>query len=290
MIKHITRTSRREVGATAQADRAPRIVKRTTTWISVILLALFALYFAYARYSLSKRGLTDFFDLLERRGYTPNADFSGVVRPGNVIQVAEGGADAKDRQLATPLVVAWSDKCFPGRNPRTLEFTLPETQGKSSAGFTLSGRSLARMMPSLNIESDAVAGYALTVENTRIQTFAKSDLSTEFSPSCVDALKTAIEGGDKVEWFRVVIEAVVADALTLEVQWKDNTSVEARKSVTDKAGTALAQTGIANGPLANDSGMKVGVTTNDERKTTISAKGLVIIAYRGRPIQPVLGP
>ena len=288
MIKHITRTSRREVEATAQADRAPRIVKRTTTWISVILLALFALYFAYARYSLSKRGLTDFFDLLERRGYTPNLDFSGVVRPGNVIQVVEGGADAKDRQLATPLVVAWSDKCFPGRNPRTLEFTLPETQGKSSAG--LSGRSLARMMPSLNIESDAVAGYALTVENTRIQTFAKSDLSTEFSPSCVDALKTAIEGGDKVEWFRVVIEAVVADALTLEVQWKDNTSVEARKSVTDKAGTALAQTGIANGPLANDSGMKVGVTTNDERKTTISAKGLVIIAYRGRPIQPVLGP
>jgi hypothetical protein len=273
-----------------RANQARRIVRHTRTWVSIVMLALPVAYFMYAKYSLPKRGLGDFFGALSELGYTPNIGFSGTFRAGNVIQVAEQGSDGKDRQLVTPLVVTWADKCFPGQTPRTLEFTLPETRGRSSASLTLSGNMLARMMPSLNIEDNAVADYALTLENTRIQTFAKSDLSTEFSAPCVAALRTAIEGGDKVEWLRVVMEAVVADALTLQMEWRDNTSVEARQRVTDKVGKALAQTAVAEGRTATNSELEVGVTKGDTKETMISAKGLVIVGYRARPLQPVLGP
>jgi hypothetical protein len=131
-----------------------------------------------------------------------------------------------------------------------------------------------------------VVDYTLTLENTRIQAFAKSDLSTGFSPTCVTALKTAVEAGDKVEWFRVVMEAIVADALTLGVEWKDDTSEETRAQMTGKVSKALGQSG-GSAQSPGEVGLKVALTSNDRKKTTISAKGLVIIGYRARPFQPV---
>jgi len=259
-----------------------------TFWLSIVMLAIPVTYFVYRKYAIQNEGLEDFFVLLNQRGYSPNVGFSGVFRPGNIIQIAEQGSDAKDRQLATPLVVAWGDKCFPGRTPRTLEFTLPEFRGQSSADLTLSGKMLSRMMPSLNLENNAVASYSLTLENTRIQTFAKADLSSEFSAPCVTALQTAIDGGEKVEWLRVVMEAIVADALTLKVDWKDNASMETRENVANNASEALTRNAAASNVGGDNSELKVAVTKNDTKETTVSAKGFVIVGYRARPLQPVV--
>jgi len=273
---------------TAAASKRWRFPRPTKLWVSIVLLALPVAYFVYRKYTIQNKGLEDFFALLDQRGYTPNIGFSGVFRPGNVIQVAEQGSGAKDRQLVTPLVVAWADKCFPGRTPRTLEFTLPEFQGQSSADLTLTGNMLARMMPSLNFENNAVAKYSLTLQNTRIQTFAKADLSSEFSAPCVATLRTAIDGGEKVEWLRVVIEAIVADALTLQVDWKDNASMETREKVANRAGKTLSQTAAASNTGGDNSELKVAVTKSDTKRTTVSAQGFVIVGYRARPLQPVL--
>jgi hypothetical protein len=261
---------------------------RGTLWVGIVLLAVPVAYFVYDKYTIQKRGLEDFFVLLDQRGYTPNIGFSGAFRPGNVIQVMEEGSDAKDRQLAAPLVVVWGDRCFPGRTPRTLEFTLPEFQGQSSADLTLSADVLSRMMPSLKLENNAVANYSLTLENTRIQTFAKADLSSEFSAPCVAALRTAIDGGDKVEWLRVVIEAIVADALRLQVDWRDNISMETRETMANNVEKALSQTAAASNKDGDKPELMAAVTKNDTRRSTISAKGLVIVGYRARPLQPVL--
>jgi hypothetical protein len=273
---------------TTAASKRRRFRSPATLWTGILLLALPVAYFGYHKYEIRNQGLDDFFVLLNQRGYTPNVGFSGVFRPGNVIQVAEQGAEAKDLLLATPLVVAWADKCFPGRSPKTLEFTLPQFQGQSSADLTLSGNMLSRMMPSLNLENSAVASYSLTLENTRIQTFAKTDLSSEFSAPCVAALRTAIDGGDRVEWLRVVLEAIVADALTLQVDWKDNASLETREKVANMAGRALTQTAASSQAGGGDSELKVAVTKDDTKKTTVSAKGFVIVGYRARPLQPVV--
>ena len=253
------------------------------------LFAIPAAYFVYRKSTIPSQGMEDFVALLDQRGYTANVGFSGAFRPGNVIQVTEQGSDAKDRKLATPLVVAWADKCFPGRTPRTLEFTLPEFQGQSSADLTLSGNMLSRMMPSLNLDNNAVANYSLTLQNTRIQTFAKADLSSEFSAPCVTALQTAIDGGEKVEWLRVVMEAIVADTLTLQLDWKDNASVETRENVANGAGKTLTHTLAASNTSGGDSVLKIAVTKGDTKRTTLSAQGFVIVGYRARPLQPVVG-
>jgi hypothetical protein len=256
--------------------------------VGIAILALPVGLFLYFRHSAHDKGINDFFALLEQYGYTPNVGFSGVFRPGNIIQVSEQGSDGKSRNLSRPLVVAWAEECFPGRLPRNLEFTIPEVRGHSSAGLILDSNIMNRLMPSLNMQDNIVADYSLTLENTRVQTFAKSDLSTEFSEPCVAALRTAIKAGDKVEWFRVIMEAVVADALTLQLDWKDNTSVEARENATRNAGKVLAQAGGAAAGSGHASELKVGVTKNDENQTVISAKGLVVIGYRARSLEPVM--
>lgn len=143
------------------------------------------------------------------------------------------------------------------------------------------------MMPSLNLENNAVANYSLTLQNTRIQTFAKTDLSSEFSAPCVTALQTAIDGGDKVEWLRVVMEAIVADALTLQLDWKDNASMETRENVANTAGKALTRTVAASNTSGGDSALKIAVAKSDTKRTTLSAQGFVIVGYRARPLQPV---
>ena len=273
---------------TPAARKGWKLRSSATFWVSLVLLAIPVTYFVYRKYAIQNEGLEDFFVLLSQRGYTPNVGFSGVFRPGNIIQTAEQGSDTKDRPLVTPLVVAWADKCFPGRAPRTLEFTLPEFRGQSSADLTLSGKMLSRMMPSLNLVDNAVASYSLTLENTRIQTFAKADLSSEFSAPCVRDLQTAINGGEKVEWLRVVMEAIVADALTLQVDWKDNASMETRENVANKASKALARTAATSNSSGDNSELKVAVTKNDTKQTTVSAKGFVIVGYRARPLQPVV--
>jgi hypothetical protein len=146
---------------------------------------------------------------------------------------------------------------------------------------------LSRMMPSLNLENNTVASYSLTLEDTRIQTFAKTDLSSEFSAPCVAALQTAIDGGEKVEWLRVVVEAIVADALTLQVDWKDNASMETRENVANTVSKALSRTAAASN-AGDNSELKVAVTKSDTKQTTVSAKGFVIVGYRARPLQPVV--
>src|SRR5215472_3273475 len=206
---------------TASANKRGKLRGGAGLWMGIVLVAIPITYFAYRQYVIQRAGMEDFFVLLDQRGYTPNVGFSGVFRPGNVIQVAEDGPDAKERTLVTPIVVAWAENCFPNRTPRTLEFTLPEVQGESSADLTLTGNMLSRMLPSLDFHNKAVANYTLTLENVRIQTFAKADLSSEFSAPCVANLRTAIGGGDKVEWFRVVLEAIVADALNFK--WSGKT-------------------------------------------------------------------
>jgi hypothetical protein len=272
------------------ARKRSHIFTSRRTWVSVTVILLIVGYLAYMRYWLPKQASTDVFSLLQNNGYTPNPAFSGLLRPGNIIQVTELGTGAKEHQMAIPLVFAWADECFPDQFPRTQEFTLPQGTGSSSAGLSVSREAAARLIPSLNLQSEAVADYSLRLENTRVQAFAKGDLSGSFSKPCVAKLKTAIRAGDKIEWFKLILASVVADAVTLQVQWKENSSADVRSRVMENAQNALANTGVPTSGPARDSGLKVGITNNSKKETTISAKGFVIIGYQARPIQPDTNP
>jgi hypothetical protein len=256
-------------------------------WWGAALLVLIVGYLIYSHRLMSTQA--NVFRLLESKGYTPNPGFSGLFRPGNVIQVTDEAADGKEHPIATPLVFAWSDECFPGQVPRTQEFTINQGTGSRGAGLKVGSQAAMRLIPSLKLDSEAVADYSLSLENTRVQAFAKGDLSGGFSTSCVDKLKRAIRAGDKVEWFRLILAAIVADAVTIQVHWKEDTSADTKLQLTRDAQSALEST-VTSGASDKSSGVQVGITSNSNQETTISARGLVIIGYQARPIQPETTP
>ena len=259
---------------------------RSLLLIGAVILAAVAAYLVYVRVGVVVKPLPDAFSILERQGYTPNDGLSGLFQPGNVIQVAEKGPDGAERTLATPLVFAWGSDCFSGRTPAVSDFSLPTTSGSSSASLSIGAEMLAAKLPALKIESSAVASYKLEFVDVRVQTFAKGDLSGFFSDKCVRMLRTALDSGDKVEWYRVVMEAVVAGELLMEIEWKGDASAGVKQSVTDNAEKSLAQTGASNNGPGVPFKLDVRVAGADEKKTVLSAKGLVVLAYRARPIQP----
>ena len=128
-----------------------------------------------------------------------------------------------------------------------------------------------------------MADYSLKLENTRVQTIARADLSGRFSDKCVEALRQALDDGDKIGWFAVVVEAVVSDSLVFEVRWKVDSSAKARAVLKNELQETLAS---VEGESGGSGGLEINLAADDEKKTVISAKGLVVIGYRARPLQP----
>jgi len=187
--------------------------------------------------------------------------------------------------LASPLVFLWHTDCFPDQAPMESIFGLPELTGKKSAPLQLRSGLLAELFPLLKLDSHAIADYRLILQNQRLHAYAKSDLNKRFSEKCEKSLYNAINfEGDKETWFAVILEAVIADSLKLEMQWKTTASVKSRATVTADAEKKLTKfaRNITPQPAALD--LMVGLESETEEKTVISAKGLVILGYRKRPI------
>ena len=258
-------------------------------WLAIAISCALLAYWVWMRWFIPKQTEADVFALLQAKEYTPNPGFSGLYRPGNIIQVAEQGTSGEDHQLVVPVVFAWGSDCFPDQVPKTQEFTLSQGTGSLGGSLSVNRESTARLLPSLNLHSEMVADYSVKLENPHLLVFAKGDLSGDFSRPCVAKLKAAIRSGDKVEWFKVVLAAVVADAVTLEIRWKDNSSVDARNRVTENAKDAIGSKPSFDASASANSGMNIALTNSSEKDTTMAAKGLVIIGYQARSIQPSSG-
>lgn len=233
-----------------------------------------------------QEAMQDIFQLLGDQGFTANVGLSGTYAPGNVIQTKEPARDGA-RSLPTPVVFLWGSDCFPGQTPRTSAFILPDSSERRAGSLSLGVKILALFLPSLNLDRSAVADYTLTLGDTEVQTFAKGDLSHQFSVECVQALAQAMEDGDKIDWFSVIIEAVVADSLSLEMFWREGTSFGARAS---QKGAATSQLGrILRGAAAPSLPVSasLGVASENDKTTVLRADVPVIIGYRMRPLQPV---
>jgi len=142
-------------------------------------------------------------------------------------------------------------------------------------------------MPSLKLSRQSLLDYRLDLENPQVYTFAKGDLSRQFSEKCVQALANALEDGDKPEWFSVIIEAVIVDTLTLEMNWRSGSSVEGRvaqrNQVMQQLGSILGSYSKGFRPPEAE----LELLTDNEKQSVIKTKGPVIIGYRSRPLQPV---
>ena len=232
-------------------------------------------------------GLSDIFELLEQQGYEANVGLSGIYEAGNVLQTAQAGSDGKAEALATPIVFAWGSDCFPDQSPRVAPFVLPDSQGAQANSISVGASMLSLLVPSLNFNRQSLANYRLDLENTQVYTFAKGDLSQQFSEKCVQSLTRAIEAGDEAGWFAVILEAVISEGMTLELDWQSGTAVEARTAQRNQAMQQLGS--ILSGYSENlqKSGSGLEVTQDNAKKSVIKTDNPVIIGYRIRPLQPV---
>ncbi len=266
----------------APAKPKPHRLRRDLLILALVLAAVVLVYALFLRPPKEpEASLVDVFEVLADQGFTPNVGLSDLYQPGNVIQTRRAGADAKAHALPTPLPFLWAEDCFPDLMPTESRFVLPKSSGTSSASLRLGAKALARLVPDLTLADAAVASYSLELENTRIRTITSPQISRDFSPPCVDALHQARADGSPLEWFEVIVQAVVADAFRFEMEWRSESSAEARAALSNRAGKALSS-GSA----------EVAVAANDEHRTLLRADGGVVLGYRTLSIEepPIPSP
>ena len=258
---------------------------KKSAWIGVSLLLVIVCFGIYTRWHLRQQRIPDIFDILRDQGYTANVGFSGVFRPGNVVQIAESGRDGEARVLVTPIVFLWGADCFPGATPRTDPFVLPQSRGTSRSSLSIGADALTKLVPALQMDSSAIVDFMLQVHNPRVHTLAKGDLSGRFSEACVDAFDRQIKAGDQPDWFAIILDAIVAEKLAFEVNWSDDTTAAARAKVTREAEEAFSQLLETANSGGESPDVSVYLDNESREQTVIAAEGPVILGYRARLLQ-----
>jgi hypothetical protein len=252
------------------------------------IAALFFIAYGFFYVSITtKKPLVNFFSILEVQGYEPNIGFSGNHAPGNIIQIMEKGADGKERRLNPPLVVLWKEQCFPGQTYRKSLYMLPESSGENTAQLNLGAEIIGTMMPVLQLNSAAAANYNMKLENTRVFSFAKLDLSQNFSEQCVRTLENDLSLGNKPEWYAVILEAIVVDSINFEINWRENSTVAARNKVKQDTKKTLAAIVNQESGAGRTMQGSVSLAADNKKTTVIKAAGEVIVGYRARQLEPV---
>ena len=241
-------------------------------WIAPVVIAVLALVLGWIVFSPSPSDDLD--ELLRAQGFVPNPGFAATFRPGDVIQVAEGDGQGGERRLSRPILALRREECFPGLTPTETSFAIPGRSGKRQGSLNLSGKGLSRFLPALQLGGEGAKAYELTIENPRVSTFAKADLSERFSPSCVSWFDRELAAGDRPGWFETVIEAVVADELALTIEWEAEAGADARARLSGSARRGLP-------------GGKVETALDTSEKQVLRSTGPAVLGYRTRPMEPV---
>jgi len=261
-------------------DNDGRIVKKShVRWISGMVALIFIGGYAFLSVWITQKnhGMEDLFDFLERQGYVINRGFSGVYQPGTIIQVTEL-VGKEERALPMPILVLSKSRCFPQKAPTHHPFTLPNMRGTSAASLKAGDEFVHKFFPDLTLYSNTVASYSLQLGDIYTATFARLDLSRSFSDQCVDDLRNALVDGDKIDWFKVITEAVIADSFRFEISWKDGSSINAQNAVKN----AILEIMLRNNENRQTSGYDVALESDKEM--IIQAKGPVILGYKFRPL------
>jgi len=231
--------------------------------------------------------VTDLFQILKMLEYTPNVGFSCIYKPGTVIQTIERGPDGQEKTIPFPRLFLLGENCFPGKSPIKSVYALPESAGRSSASLNIGAKLVGKFLPSLALDSSVVADYSFTFDNPHILAFARGELSQQFSDSCIRSFDQELKEGDKLEWFSVIQDVVEVDALNMEIKWKSGTKVEARVDTRQKIQKSFSEASAARPTGGIPLTAEAGASAEDDRKTVLSVKGPVIIAYRARPLYAV---
>jgi hypothetical protein len=225
--------------------------------------------------------LSALMQVLKAHGYKANHGLAGSFVPGTLVQIAERDASGARRELLEPLVFMWGSDCFPEKAPEEHLYALPDSSGSTLDRLTVDGPSVDHDAPVFALQDRAVAHYRLRFGQPRVRTFAKGDMSLQFSQACVAALNRAVSRGDEASFYDVVIETLVADFVEYEIEWTRSTDAQSHLTLKSAIQERLRQ---STGRTINT---QVSVQTLSEGKdhSLLHASGEVILAYRLRPVE-----
>ena len=265
-------------------------VRTTALLVAVLLVAAVAAY-AVWRASTFKTELgpqpicrlNEALSRLRDAGYQLNSQLDDDYTPGTIVQVEEamGAGATASRPLPSPVVLNWGDECF-ATHPRSRRFALSGCDQSSEVIFGVGADLGTAWAPRLSLQLREGASYQLGFGDVFKLTRAKGNMSNKFSDECVESYRVAVTR-DRPEWFKVVQETVVATGLKYEFRFQDQLGLEARVAVAKDAKEQLSKK--FPGELFN-----IHFAEGSRGSHTLVVDGVVVLAYRLRPIEPIYAP
>lgn len=249
----------------------------------VLALPCIAIVIGFYLRSVTVRAqpLSTLMQALEADGYRANHGLSGSFVPGTLVQIAERDSAGAKRPLPVPLVFMWGSECFPEKAPAEHLYALPESSASTLDHLTVDGSSVDHDAPILALQDRAVARYRLRFGQPRVRTFAKGDISFQFSKPCVAALDRMAASGEDASFYAVVIETLIADSIEYEIDWTRSIDAASHLALQTVLQDRLRR--AAGGAL--DAKIAVQTLSENEDRSVLRASGEVILAYRLRPVE-----
>lgn len=257
-------------------------------WGGIAVACVAGFFFLVLSTGLQGSRMEDVFEPLKRQGFIINHGFSAKYQPGNIVQVKEL-AGGKEVALPAPILVRSAKVCFPGKVPEKRPYTLPRFSGSSSAKVQLGARSVAAYLPNLAMDGETVSDYSLNLGGISTVAFEKFDLSRKLSEQCTLDLRNALADGDRIDWFKVIHEAVIADSFRFECRWQSGANLEARKTIEKKVIREIDRMGQTNNNRRSGLNINAKVHFDADKKMVVEAQGTVVLAYKVRPLDTQKG-
>jgi len=210
---------------------------------------------------------------LRIQGFEPNVGFAAHYQPGTVIQLRKRDAGGEVRTLPRPEIVLWPDQCFPGIEPRPAPYPLPSRRGRRQTTIRLEAAQALRFLPALGIAG--AKQWEIEIASPQLLTFARLELDEKFSEFCLDGLERTFDADDDPSWFRTISEAVVADGMTITIDWQADADADV-KAAAERAVEESLEPAEAT----------VEVRLQSEERTVLAVDGRIVLAYRTFTMEP----
>jgi len=236
---------------------------------------------------LSACAKPDIFESLRETGYIMNPNFSGAYEPGTLIQTTRVDREGKVRPFKTPVVITLGSDCFPGKVPQQKDLVLPMSHGQQTMSMDFGAGALMSLASLLNINAGIVKNYSLSFEKPQVIYYPISDIFGQLSPKCVNALSAMQQAGNKLEWFEIIYEVVVANSLTFTLEWSAGATVEARSAQTNDVQQQIEGWVEAQPQGKPKPDVNVKIVAETSKTTELHADGTVVVAYRSAALKPL---
>jgi len=236
---------------------------------------------------LSSCATPDIFESLRETGYIMNPNFSGAYEPGTLIQTTRVDREGKVRPFKTPVVITLGSDCFPGKVTQQKDLVLPTSHGQRTVSMDFGANALTSLASLLNINAGLVKNYSLSFEKPQVIYYPISDIFGQLSPKCVHALSAMQQAGNKLEWFEIIYEVVVANSLTFRLEWSAGATMEARLAQTSDVEQQIEGWVEAPPQGKPKPDVHVKIVAETSKTTELHADGTVVVAYRSAALRPI---